>query len=159
MKDTLASKMMFSPEAQDAFWSEMEPDTRASFDFLEQKEEWTYNYTEMPDLFIKTAMALPKLVSLPIDSKSKSVMEKMIPVLATMPLRQCVFAIHWLNDRAGDSPIGWGSMCYLESLNIVNNEKNHDLSIFSRVIVDRISTIMAIRKASGLFAQWPLKKN
>lgn len=159
MNKNKESKMLFSPEVQDVFWRQMEPDTRACMDMLEGKETWTYQYNEMPDLFTKTANALPDLAQMPIDKDCEEVLEKLIPLLAAMPLRQCVFAIHWLNDQAGDSPIGWGSLCYLEALNMQNNKPDHDFTDYAKVVVDRVSTVMTVRKALGLFGQWPLKNN
>lgn len=148
---------LFSPQAQDAFWGAMDPDTRACFDLFEQKETFTYQYGELPELFMNMANALPDVAVLPVDSRSQSLLISMIPLLASMPFRQCVFSVHWLNDQAKESPIGWGTLCYLEALNIVNNDEgnpNHDMA---RVIVERITAVMRVRKAMGLFAQWPLK--
>src|SRR5690606_1883321 len=124
------------PEIQDVFWRNMDIDARMCLDMLEGKETWTYQYSEMPELFIKTAEALPVIAKVPIEKKNQSVLEQLIPLLATMPLRQCVFAIHWLNEQAGDSPIGWGSLCYLESLNIKNNKSGHPFEDYARVVVD-----------------------
>lgn len=159
MGSKTVNEMLFAPEVQDVFWRQMEPDARACLDMLERKETWTYQYSEMPELFTKTAEALPVIAQVPVEKKNQSVLEQLIPLLATMPLRQCVFAIHWLNEQAGESPIGWGSLCYLESLNIKNNKPEHEFSDYARVVVDRVSTVMTVRKALGLYGQWPLKAN
>jgi hypothetical protein len=157
MDNSSALGMLYSPEAQDAFWGVMKPDTRAVFDVLENRETFTYPYVEYPDLFLKMAKALPEMAMLPVDAKSQDLLVKVIPLLATMPFRQCIFSIHWLNEQAKDSPMGWGTLCYLEALNIINNIKDHDHYDLSRVMVDRVSTVMRYRKAMGLYAQWPLK--
>ncbi len=149
--------MLFSPYAQDAFWGSMHPDARASFDVFEQKETFTYQFNELPELFSSLASALPELVVLPSDSKTQEILISIIPLIASMPFRQCVFAIHWLNDKSRESPIGWGTLCYLEALNILNNVPDHDHHDLARVVVERTSAVMKVRKAMGLFAQWPLK--
>lgn len=159
MSANTVDQMLFAPEVQDVFWRQMDPDARSCLDMLEGKETWTYQYSEMPELFTKTAQALPDIAHVPIATENQIVLEQLIPLLATMPLRQCVFAIHWLNEQAGESPIGWGSLCYLESLNIQNNNPGHEFADYARVVVDRVSTVMTVRQAIGLFGQWPLKAN
>jgi hypothetical protein len=157
MENSSALGMLYSPEAQDAFWSVMNPDTRPVFDVLENRETFTYPYREYPDLFLKMALALPEMAVLPVSAKCHDLLVNVIPLLATMPFRQCIFSIHWLNEQAKDSPMGWGTLCYLEALNILNNIKDHEHYDLSRVMVDRVSTVMRYRKAMGLYAQWPLK--
>lgn len=151
------NSLLFSPEAQEAFWAEMHPDNRACYEMFESKESWTYQFEELPELFLKTSDALPKVAQLPIESKNQQVLVQLIPLLASMPLRQCLFAVHWLNEKVIDSPIGWGTLCYLEAVNIKNNEKDNDHHELACAMVERISAIMRVRKAMGLFAQWPLK--
>lgn len=157
MENKTSLDMLYSPEAQDAFWGAMHPDTRAIFDVFEQRETFTYPYIEYPELFLTMAKAMPEMATLPVDPKSSELLVKVIPLLATMPFRQCIFSVHWLNEQASDSPIGWGTLCYLEALNILNNVKDHPHYDLSRVMVDRISAVMRYRKALGLYAQWPLK--
>lgn len=149
--------LLFTPEAQNAFWEEMQPDARACLDMFENKERWSYQYTEFPELFVKMAEALPRVAGLPVDEGSQSVLVKLIPLLASMPFRQCIFAIHWLNHQAGESPIGWGALCYLEAVNITNNIPDHEYFGMAKAMVERMATVMRTRKIIGLFSQWPLK--
>jgi hypothetical protein len=151
--------MLFAPEAQDAFWSAMQPDIRSLFDSLEKKERWSISYEDNQAFFTKMADALPRVATLPIDHQSQSILVSMIPLLSSMPLRQCIFAVHWLNNQNPDIPIGWGTLCYLEALNIVNNIKDHEHYNLAHAMVDRISAVMRVRKEMALFAQWPLKIN
>lgn len=157
MESSTSLSLLFSPEAQDAFWGEMHPDTRACFDLFEKKETFTYQFDELPELFLNMATALPDVALLPVDVKSQDILVKLIPLLSSMPFRQCVFSVHWLNEQAKDSPIGWGTLCYLEALNIINNLKDHPHLAYAAVIVERITAIMRVNKAIGLYEQWPLK--
>jgi len=149
--------LLFTPDAQNAFWEEMQPDARACLDLFESKERWPYRYDEFPELFVQMAEALPKVVDLPVDETSQAVLIRLIPLLSSMPFRQCIFAIHWLNHQSRDSPIGWGALCYLEAVNIANNAQEHEYFGMSKALVDRMATVMRTRKIIGLFSQWPLK--
>lgn len=149
--------LLFTPEAQSAFWETMQPDARACLDMFETKERWSYQYSEFPELFVKMAEALPKVAEQPVDDDSQSILIKLIPLLASMPFRQCIFAIHWMNQQVSESPIGWGALCYLEAVNIVNNELDHEYHGMAKAMVERMATVMRTRKIIGLFSQWPLK--
>jgi hypothetical protein len=149
--------MLYTPEAQDGFWGEMDPDTRAFLDEFEKRETFTYRFDELPALFVSMASALPDVADLPVDSKSQALLVRLIPLLSSMPFRQCVFSVHWLNTHAKDSPMGWGTLCYLEALNIANNIKDHPHHDLSRVIVERISVMTRANKAISLYGQWQLK--
>lgn len=149
--------MLFNPDSQNEFWSKMQPDARDCLDFLEEKERWAYKYDEFPELFVVMAEALPKVADLPVDKDSEEILVNLVPLLASMPFRQCVFAIHWLNQQAGNSPVGWGALCYLEAVNITNNKTDHKYYTIAKALVDRIVTAMRTRKIIGLFSQWPLK--
>lgn len=149
--------MIFSPEAQSEFWGAMDPDFRAFIAHFEKKETFTYDFTELPELFIRMAHALPRVAQLPIDEKSQDILVKLIPLLTCMPFGTCIFAIHWLNNEAGESPIGWGTLCYLEATNITNNVSDHQHYDLARQLVERLSTIMRSRRAHGIAAQWPFK--
>jgi hypothetical protein len=149
--------LLFNPEAQSAFWEEMQPDARACLDFFESKERWPYKYDEFPELFVQMAEVLPRVAGLPVDESSQEILVTLIPLLSSMPFRQCIFAIHWLNHQAGESPIGWGALCYLEAVNITNNSQDHQYFGMAKALVDRMATVMRTRKIIGLFSQWPLK--
>jgi len=157
MTDMSMSYMLFSPEAQKAFWDAMHPDTRTLFEHLEKKERFTHNFDETPELFIKMSAILPDVAMLPMDSKNQELLVKMIPLMTSMPLMQSIFAVHWLNDRAKDSPIGWGTLIYLEALNIQNNIPNHIHYAMAKAMVARVKTVMQARQAMGMVSNWPLK--
>ena len=159
MDSNPATPTLFSPEAVAEFWGSMQPDARACILMFEKKETFTYNFSELPELFIRMALALPRVAQLPIDEKSQDVLVKLIPLLVSMPFGTCVFAIHWLNHQAGDSPIGWGTLCYLEATNITNNVIDHPHYALAKQLVERIATMMKGRKVIGMHSQWPLKSN
>lgn len=107
----------FEPEVQNAFWEAMTPDVRNFLDGLEGKETWTYTLSEFEGLFKTLAKALPDIVQLPLDEEHQSIIHKLIPVLLSMPLRQCISAVAYLDKFGGtkQNPIGWGVVCYLEA--------------------------------------------
>lgn len=157
VKNETVDALLFTPEAQKAFWEGMEPDARGFLDLFESNERWAYQYEEFPELFVKMAEALPKVADLPVDDSAQKTLIMMIPLLSSMPFRQCVFAIHWLNLKAGDSPVGWGALCYLEATNIKNSHPDHEYYPLAKALVYRMETVMRTRKIIGIFSQWPLK--
>ncbi|MBB4861387.1 hypothetical protein HNP46_000198 [Pseudomonas nitritireducens] len=154
---TSNDEMIFSPEAQDAFWGAMSPDTRRVFEQLQARERWTHHYEENPALFTRLARALPEVVSIPLTQNIQEVLVSLIPLLTSMPLMQGVFAIYWLNHLTENQSIGWGTLCYLEALDIANNQPEHEHYEMSVAMVRRISAAMQVRSAMGLASNWPLK--
>lgn len=157
MSNPTVDTLLFTPEAQSAFWEAMQPDARACLDMFEEKERWPYPYEEFPELFMTMADLLPTVANLPTNDKCQEILIQLIPLLSSMPFRQCIFAIHWLNHQAGDNPIGWGALCYLEAVNITNNHPEHEIHGMAKAMVERMATVMRARKIIGLFSQWPLK--
>ncbi|MHD0644571.1 hypothetical protein ACYPKM_02890 [Pseudomonas aeruginosa] len=153
----VSDEMLFSPEAQEAYWSAMSPDTRAFLQILEERESWTQKFDDNPELFIRLANVLLEVGVLPVDDKTQQILENLIPLLTSMPLMMGVFAIDWLNQQAPDSPVGWGTFCYLEALNIANNKPDHEQYKMAVAMVARIETVMKVRGVFGLNSNWTLK--
>lgn len=92
-------KSILSPVSQKEFWSELRPDLSDFLDMNEEKESWTYKYNEVPDLFLSLSAALPKVASLPPTGEAKGIIEDLIPILSSLPMRESISAIMWM-DRA-----------------------------------------------------------
>ncbi|MCF2901870.1 hypothetical protein L1267_15950 [Pseudoalteromonas sp. OFAV1] len=134
-------KHYFDKETQNIFWENLSPDIRTFLDSLEERETWTYQVKEFESLFLSMAGALPKIIQLPLSEEHKSLVQKLIPVLVSMPLRQCISAIAYL-DKYGQSdsnPVGWGILCFIEAKNISQNEDD-PLYPYSRNLCERINT-------------------
>jgi len=136
----------FEPDVQEAFWKAMTPDVRCFLDSLEEKENWTYKVGEFSYLFDALASALPDIVQLPLTKEHQDVIHNLIPVLLSMPLRQCLSAVAYL-DRYGctkDNPVGWGVVCYLEA---AEAQKDGGLSetqrLHMRTFCDRVRVFIS----------------
>lgn len=148
----------FSPQTQDAFWASFHPDIRALLSETESRETWTYSYDELPGLFTTLAGALPRVVEQPLDDASRSVVRTLIPLLASMPFRQCMAGLAWLDARAdpeGDE--GWGVVCYVEAANIEAGsapvlEGDGAIAPYARIVVERVRMLIRCRIAAELFS-------
>lgn len=142
----------FDKETQNVFWENMSPDIRAFLDSLETRETWTYQVEEFEDLFVEMASALPRIVQLPLSEEHQSIVEKLIPLLVSMPLRQCISAVAFL-DKHGfteNNPIGWGVVCFLEAKHI-SQQKDNKLWLICKTFCERIDTFIRSSISTELF--------
>ena len=142
----------FDSETQNTFWENLSPDIRVFLDELEKRETWTYHLDEFEDLFLNTAHALPKIIQLPLSEEHQSLVEELIPVLVSMPLRQCISAVAYL-DKYGtteSNKLGWGVVCFLEAKNL-SHEDGHDLARESRTFCERVDTFIRTSICTDLF--------
>lgn len=146
------TELFFSPIVQDAFWGCLDPDVRNFLDSFEIKESWTYEYNELPDMFAQISKALPKVVELPPSKETKNLLHDLIPLLSSMPLRQCVSAIAWLDGHIqSEGEVGWGVVCYIEAANIYRAKSNDELFLQSKIVYERIQIMLRSTLASMIF--------
>lgn len=143
-------------ESQDEFWRHIQPNIRMALELLEKMESWTYYMEEMPSLFISAKDILPKISELSIDEDPSSVGEiarKLIFIFSVMPFRQCIYSLAWLESNSIDE-IGWGSLCYIESENIYNNNNEDDKELFlaSKIIYSRIESLVILNVVAKVFS-------
>ncbi len=144
----------FEPEVQNAFWEAMTPDVRQFLDQLEDKETWTYTLNEFESLFKTLAKALPDIVELPLEEEHQSIIHKLIPVLLSMPLRQCISAVAYLDKFGGTAknPIGWGVVCYLEAAETYKNQETEkEKAICFKTFCERIQVFIHSTVSVELF--------
>lgn len=152
MPKNKGTSTFFSPQAQDVFWGGLDPDIRAFLDSFERDEDWTYEFEELPELFIQTALALPKVVELPPQGYAQEIIYQLIPLLSSMPLRQSVSAIAWLDNHIiNESALGWGVVCYMTAVDITRDKENDPIYLESKVVYERIQMMLRSSLSSLLF--------
>lgn len=145
----------FSPVVQETFWGSLDPDIRSFLDSFEAGEDWTYEFDELPALFIKVSEALPKVAELPPSKKSQGVLRELILLLASMPMRQCVSALAWLDSRVGnETDVGWGVVCYMEAADIFRHNESDEIYLQAKIIHERIQVMLRSTLASLLFCNF-----
>ncbi|MBP4081436.1 hypothetical protein [Aeromonas sp. MrichA-1] len=141
-----------TPEFQDKFWGSLDPDVRLFFDRFETKENWTYKYSEIPHLFQSMSEALPTITNSDNISSSKDVLHSLIVLLSSLPLRECIYAIGWLDKNIrGEYEIGWGVALYMEAESIYQEEPESDIHLHAKVIRDRVRVTIQSTLSSELF--------
>lgn len=144
---------IFEPSYQHAFWGSLDPDLRVFLDEFEMKESWTYDYNELPGLFIEIASALPKVAMLNPDENSKEILQELFPLLANMSFRTCVSAISWLDkDLKHESEHGWGAIIFIESSKMAQIEDGTTLSLSAKMVYERLRIILMTRLATKIFS-------
>lgn len=146
---------LLTPDMQEAFWGALDPDMRAFLSALEMRENWTWQYEEMPELFTAMASALPRVVTLPLDEKARQLIWDLIPLITAMPFRQAVAALVWLDNRgeAAGEGMGWGVITYREASYISEAMTEHPLHSDASTLVERLRVLMRSRVAASLFCQ------
>ncbi len=146
-------KNYFEDDSQNAFWKAMSPDVRVFLDELEKKENWTYTVNEFEEFFNAISSALPEIVQLPLEEEHQKIIQQLIPILFSMPLRQCMSAIAYL-DRYGstkENPIGWGVVCFLEASTIVKYDKDNDIYGICKLLCQRVRVFIHSSLSTELF--------
>lgn len=142
----------FSPSIQNAYWSSLDPDIQAFLDEFEGREDWTYKFDELPSMFIETANMLPAVLKLPLNRDATRIIHMLMPLLSSMPLRQCVAAIAWLDGNSEQQGgKGWGMMCYMESNRIYTNTPDSPVFLHAKILYERIRIILHTTLSSRLF--------
>lgn len=144
---------IFSPDFQKKFWAELDPDLRFFLDEHEKKEDWTYKYNEIPSAFIELSSALPRVAVLPPSDNTKQILHQLIPILSSLPMRESLTSIMWL-DRSikNEGDMGWGVVLYMESAQIYHNNKDSDIFLQSKVIYERIRTLVQSSLSLEIFS-------
>jgi hypothetical protein len=143
----------FKDDSQDAFWKAMSPDIRVFLNELEKKEDWTYEVNEFEKFFSDISSALPAIVQLPLEAEHQKVIQQLIPILFSMPLRQCMSAIAYL-DRYGsteENPIGWGVVCFLEASTIVKYDTKNEIYGICKLLCQRVRVFIHSSLSTELF--------
>lgn len=146
------SRSLFSPESLDAHFAGLSPDVRLLLQQLERRESWTWRFEEFLELFQKTSSALPLVVESPVSEYSRQVLDILIPILAAMPIGQCLTGISYLDSRSRPAgQPGWGVALYHEAVGRQGEADNPDLAISAKTIVERVHVILRTPLAAQLF--------
>ena len=149
---------LLTPEYQDEFWGKISPDIRRFLDDFESKEDWTFSYEEVPESFQAISKALPKFSMHKINEessiKTRDIIQKMIVILSSMPLRQSISAISWLDrDMSDETEIGWAVAIYMQAAQVALFDKSDPDYRESKVLYDRVRIMLHSRHATMLFTQ------
>lgn len=142
----------FSPTMQNLYWASLEPDIQIFLDEFEGREDWTYRYDEFPSLFVETARMLPRVIHIPLNREAMQIVHMLMPILSSMPLRQCISAVAWLDTNSeSQAGKGWGMMCYMESSRIYFSMKDSPVYLHAKILYERIRIMLHTSLSSKLF--------
>lgn len=150
------NKELLSPSAQDEYWRNINPDIRTFLDKYEEKEEWTYSYNEMPEIFNQISHMLPKFKDISINEQNtdsiQPIIRKLIVLLASLPLRQAISAISWLDRNIkNETDIGWGVAIYIESAKITKYYIDDPDYRDCKLLYDRVNLMLNSNLSCLLF--------
>ena len=159
MTDKIAVTLL-SPEFQESFWSNLDPDLRGFLEAYESREDWTYEYNEIPKLFVDLSNALPRFAMLPPTKDHNNILRQLIPILTSMPLRQAICAIAWLDNQiTNDEDMGWGVVCFLEAARIFQEAPDDEIYSDAKVLYERVGIVLKTRLSTFLFTNIePMRK-
>lgn len=142
----------FSPTMQTLYWSNLDPDIQQFLDEYERREDWTYRYDELPSLFVDTARLLPRVINIPLNRDAIQIIHMLMPILSSMPLRQCISAVAWLDTNSeSQAGKGWGMTCYMESSRIYFSIKDSPVYLHAKLLYERIRIMLHTSLSSKLF--------
>lgn len=144
---------ILSPEMQDSFWGLISPDMRHELKAYEKLEQWTYNFEEIPEMFVEISKALPKVVEMPLTVETQELLKPLIPLLSALPLGPFMSCLIWLDNRASHEPeaYGWGVICYREAVAIVASGEQTPMYEQARIVYERVQFFMQSVIVMNLF--------
>lgn len=146
------SRSLFSPESLDAHFAGLSPDVRLLLQQLERRESWTWRFDEFPELFQKTSTALPLVVESPLSDASRHLLGMLIPILASMPIGQCLTGMSYLDSRSRPAgQPGWGVALYQQAARQQHEDGSPELQMSAKTIVERVHVILRTPLAAQLF--------
>lgn len=153
MIDVNTGKFLF-PEGQEAFWKTISPDVRAFLDDFESREEWTYQPGELPKLYEAFEDLLPRLANHEVDGNNHDISVQLIPVLVSLPLRQCIAALAWIDrNYPAEGQAGWAAVTFLQAKKIARTNGSHPMYAEARALIERIEILLSTTLATRLFTQ------
>lgn len=150
---------LFHEAVQRGFWRSVQPDAQLFLDAFERNEGWTFTPDEFPELYSACATALGMMEAGSPQANPSFVLRRMIIALSSMPFRQCISALAWL-DRHGSNDgswPGWAIEIYLEADRIhggsyVDADVSPELQGHAKVVVERINTFLTTQSATAIFS-------
>lgn len=146
---------LFSPNKQSEFWGSVTPDVRGLLQFFEMKENWTVPYNELPEFY----QSLDRIIkSIKLDSEdvqNEQVLDKLIMIFGSMPLRQCMAGLSWLDKGIeNENEIKWAGGIYFRSADITNEgHPDQDIEKHAWIIKERIELISRMNLLNSLFSK------
>lgn len=144
---------LFSPDKQNEFWGRVTPDVRGMLQFFELKENWTLKYDELPEFYESLEQVITTMQDHGKDRHDEALVDKLIVLFGSMPLRQCVAGFSWIDRNIEkNTDIQWVSNIYFRSSDIViDGHSDDNVKKHAHVIKERVELIARMNLLNELF--------
>jgi hypothetical protein len=141
---------VYTPEYKKDFWESLKPNLGDFIDNCEKAENWTNQYSDIPELYNNISETIPALANFQAnESETREIIYKLISILTSMPFGDCIMSLVHL-DNMSDGDLGWSIIIYMEALEI-SEQEDHELSLESKNLVERIEMIVNFDRYVNLF--------
>lgn len=149
---------LFSPEKQKEFWGKINPDVRGLLQFFELKENWTLKFEELPEFYESIEKVLKAMQDHGKDNFDETLIDKLIVLFGSMPLRQCMAGFSWIDKNIErNTDIQWASNIYFRSSDIcLDGHESKEVESHAHVIKERIELVVRMNLLNELFLNMKL---
>jgi hypothetical protein len=141
---------VYTTEYKKDFWESLKPNLGDFIDNCEKAENWTNQYSDIPELYNNISETIPALASFQAtESETREIIYKLISILTSMPFGDCIMSLVHL-DKMSEGDLGWSIIIYMEALEI-SEQEDHELNLESKNLVERIEMIVNFDRYVNLF--------
>lgn len=146
-------KSLFSPDKQNEFWGRVSPDVRGMLQFFELKENWTLKYEDLPEFYESIEQVIKTMQEHGKDKHDEELIDKLIVLFGSMPLRQCVAGFSWIDRNIQKSTdIQWVSNIYFRSADItIDGHSDNEVEKHAHVIKERVELVVRMNLLNKIF--------
>lgn len=145
---------MLSADQIDTVLGGVEPDLQPMLTSMQSHEDWVHAANDIPELVKELADMLPEVVTLPIDMKYVSVVDRLIKALAHMDAK--IFFVTMLYLERGSFTVdkfdrgpGWGSFLYVRANELAGEGTVESLE--AKAVLSRLYSVMRSAKIVEIF--------
>jgi hypothetical protein len=150
----MSSKDIFSPEMQESFWKNVDPDAIDLLSLFEERESWTLDYEELPDFYREMADIIPEIKQFTKSgSPSDNFIERLVQLLSSMSLKNNVAALVWLDSGLeSEITIGWSTIVYRHCESAMKNDTSNENAVkCAKIVTERIQLMVRLKLLVSVF--------
>ena len=146
-------KLTFDKQWIDQYWNEVEPKVMQSVAQFEGKESWVISEDEEAlNSLNKIAQNLPEIANMPITDEIAIHAERILSVLACLPLKTALAAYGWLGALSKNEH-KWNFIVYVYANQVTQGKQtaSNPTVPYSEILIERVSLFNFLNEFNNVF--------
>ncbi|KAB0482475.1 hypothetical protein F7Q91_03435 [Vibrio chagasii] len=146
-------KLTFDKPWIDKYWDEVEPKVMQSVAIFESREKWVVlEDEEALNSLNKIAQNLPEIANMPITGDIAIHAERIVTILACLPLKTSLAAYGWLGALS-ENQHKWNFIIYVYANQVVQGKQieSNPTVPYSEILIERVSLFNFLNEFNNVF--------